>query len=337
MSRFQQLGFLRLWQVYFVSVVAFRLTQLLFISREKVSFGFDDYLVLCDAVLAAVTAWLIMERKRVTRPFVCVYCSLMLAVQVVGDILLLHAAPITVVAIGFARLMPLGAVIYFFFSRRVRAKLTRPFNIRGGKAFAQESRQLYRPFDLAFWRDVALFFMVSSVLGHWMERAYGVFVRRFLGHYDPMSPLWQDFLIPFNIYGIGVTACILVLVPLKGFLARKLENIWLVLLVSYAANTLVCTAIELGMGLLVNHPDATGHLTKWDYFDMPLNFMGQICLQNALLFGLMATLVVWYVFPATERFIAGRSHDTVNLVFVLVSIAYLILAVLYLIEIPGLT
>jgi uncharacterized membrane protein len=334
MPHSHKLGFLRFWQVYFGSVVAFRLVQLLFFSHEKVAFEFSDYLVLCDVVFAGVVAWLIMERKRVTRPFVCVYCPLMFAVEVISDIVLFDADSLVIVAITFSRVVFLSAAVYFFFSRKVRTKLTRPFSIREGKALAREDERLYRLFDLTFWRDVASFFMVSSVLGHWMERGYGMFVRYFLGYYDPTSPLWQDFLVPFNIYGMGMTLCILVLFPLKDFLARKLENIWLVLLMSYVANTVVCTALELVMGLLVNRPNATGHLIKWDYSDMPFNFMGQICLQNALLFGLMATLVVWYVFPVIERFILKNSQDTANLVFITILITYLILASFYLIDPP---
>jgi uncharacterized membrane protein len=107
-----------------------------------------------------------------------------------------------------------------------------------------------------------------------------------------------------------------------------------VLLLGYAANTLVCTAIELGMGLLVNHPDAAGHLTKWDYSDMSFNFMGQICLQNALIFGLIATLVTWYIFPAIERLILRRPQDTVNLIFIIIATTYLLLAAFYLIDLP---
>jgi uncharacterized membrane protein len=330
--RGEKLGFLRFWQVYFISVVAFRITQLLFISQEQASFGFDDYLAFCDVVFAGIAAWLIMERKRVTRPFVCAYCLSMLIVEVIGDILLLRAGLILVIIVSLSRVLLLLSAVYFFFSRQVRAKLVMPFDVAGGKVFALANKGLYRPRDLAFWRDVGMFFMVSSVLGHWMERAYGVFVRHFLDHYDPTAPLWQDYLSPFNIYGMGATACILVLVPLKDILARRLNRIWLVLPVSYAANTLACTAIELGVGLLVNHPDATGHLTKWDYSDMPLNFMGQICLQNALIFGLIATLVVWYAFPAVEGLILRRSRDTANLVFVAVSIVYLLLAAFYLID-----
>ncbi|MDR2587507.1 MAG: putative ABC transporter permease [Coriobacteriales bacterium] len=334
MPHSHKLGFLRFWQVYFGSVVALRLVQLLFFSREKVVFEFSDYLVLCDVVFAGVVAWLIMGRKRVTRPFVCVYCPLMFVVEIVSDIVLFDANSLVIVAIAFSRVVFLSAAVYFFFSRKARTKLTRPFNVREGRALAREDERLYRLFNLAFWRDVASFFMVSSVLGHWMERAYGVFVRYFLGYYDPTSPLWQDFLVPFNIYGMGMTLCILVLFPLKDFLARKLENIWLVLLMSYVANTVVCTALELVMGLLVNHPDATGHLTKWDYSDMPFNFMGQICLQNALLFGLIATLVVWYVFPVIERLILQCPRDTANLIFVIILITYLSLAAFYLIDPP---
>ena len=40
----------------------------------------------------------------------------------------------------------------------------------------------------------------------------------------------------------------------------------------------VITAVELGVGLLLNR-----HYRIWDYRNSPLNFMGQICLPYSLL------------------------------------------------------
>jgi uncharacterized membrane protein len=328
----RRLGFLRLWQIYFISVVALNVGALLFLSHGQIVFGFVDYLGFIDAVFSGVAAWLIMRRKRVARPFVCV-CSLMIfTASAVDTLLLLQREFSPLIFLGHLRVTPLLVAIYFFVSRRVRTALTSPFDFSVDKPSASTDATLHRPHDISFWRDLAMFFMVFAVVGHWMERAYGLFLFHVTGTYDPTAPLWQDFLSPFNIYGVGAVVCILLLFTLKCFLERKLQNFWLVLLVSYIANTLACTLIELIAGLLTNYPDASGHLIYWDYSNLPFNFMGQICLQNALCFGLVATLMVWNVYPAIEGLIRRCSQDTINVVFVVILIVYLLLSAFYLVN-----
>ena len=85
--------------------------------------------------------------------------------------------------------------------------------------------------------------------------------------------------------------------------------------------------MELVGGLLVNADHSL-----WDYSDMFCNFMGQICLQNAVGFGLACTLIVWIVYPAMERAIARIPGDVMNVAFVGCLAFNLILQVLYLVE-----
>jgi uncharacterized membrane protein len=323
---------LRLWQIYFISVVALNVGALLFLSHGQIVFGFADYLGFADAVFSGVAAWLIMRRKRVARLFVSVCSLAIFAASAVDTLLLLQRELSPLVALSHLRVMPLLVAAYFFFARRVRTALTSPFDFSVDKPSASSDETLYRPHDISFWRDVAMFFMVFAVVGHWMERAYGIFLLYVVGVYEPAAPLWQDLLSPFNIYGIGAVVCILLLFPFKRFLERKLKNFWLVLVVSYVANTLACTLIELIGGLLTNHPDASGRLIYWDYSNLPLNFMGQICLQNALCFGLVATLMVWNIFPAVEGLIQRCSRDTMNVAFVVILVVYLLLSAFYLVH-----
>jgi uncharacterized membrane protein len=86
--------------------------------------------------------------------------------------------------------------------------------------------------------------------------------------------------------------------------------------------------------LLANRPRPDGSLIFWDYSDMPFNFMGQICLQNSLAFGLAATLLVWALFPAIERLILACAKDSMNLISIVITITYLLLAAFYLIKPP---
>jgi uncharacterized membrane protein len=34
---------------------------------------------------------------------------------------------------------------------------------------------------------------------------------------------------------------------------------------------------------------------------MPFNFMGQVCLQNSMVYSIAATLIVWVVYPLMDR------------------------------------
>jgi hypothetical protein len=99
------------------------------------------------------------------------------------------------------------AAAYFWFSGRVRKTLTRPFVMVAQENPVEASKNLYRPGKLSFWRDLAIYFMVFAVVGHWMERIYSTFTRYFAVIYDPTAPLWQDYLSPFNIYGFGPKFC----------------------------------------------------------------------------------------------------------------------------------
>jgi uncharacterized membrane protein len=305
---------------------------LLFLSHGQIVFGFGDYLGFADAVCSGVAVWLISRRKRAARPFIVSFSLGIFAVSILDTVLLIHGGASLTALAGHLRVMSLPIAVYFLCSRRVRLTLTSPFGSRVSAPSAPAEEELYRPRDIGFWRDVAMFFMVFSVVGHWMERVYGVFLLYFANVYDPTAPLWRDFLSPFNIYGIGAVVCILLLFPLKRLLEHRLKRGWLVLFISFVANTLACTLIELIGGLLTNHPDASGRLIYWDYSNMPFNFMGQICLQNALCFGLVATLMVWSVFPAIEGFILRCSQDAVNVAFVIILIVYLLLTAFYLVN-----
>lgn len=107
-----------------------------------------------------------------------------------------------------------------------------------------------------------MYFCVFSVVGHWLEAGYCTFIRLGIlpGIYDPESQIWSDWLYPFPVYGFGAVACVLVLYPLKSLLQRRLHGTVAPLLASFVANGLVCTGIELAMGLMLNQPLPDGSL-----------------------------------------------------------------------------
>jgi uncharacterized membrane protein len=330
----KRLGLLRVWEFVFFAIVAANVIALFFESQYSVHFTFDTWLNLADALCAGVVVWLISKRKRVTRMVVCIYAPTMLEVGVVADLILNQLSFSWVYFLHHGRALFLLALLYFLFSKKVRVLLDQPFAVHEGATEAIRESDLYRVRDAGFWRNMVMYFMIFSVVGHWMELFYAMVVRNTGGPYDPTAPMLHNYLEPFSIYGFGAVACILLLFPLKQLLSKRIKNILLVLLIVYSANVFICTTIELVGGLALNHPGPDGKLIYWDYTDRPLNFMGQICPENSLAFGAVATLMVWVIFPAVEGFLLTRTDDEVDVAFVIILVAYLLLVAFYLIVLP---
>ena len=164
-----------------------------------------------------------------------------------------------------------------------------------------------------------------------MEAGYCTLIRFGLipGIYDPNSQIWHDWLYPFCVYGFGAVACVLVLFPIKNLLQKHFRGHAVPLALSFVANALVCTGIELAMGLMLNQPLPDGTLPLWDYRDMFCNFMGQVCLQNALAFGFVATLMTWVIYPGLEKLLSRVPDYAMNIAFIAVVIGFCILFFLY--------
>ena len=128
------------------------------------------------------------------------------------------------------------------------------------------------------------------------------------------------------MHGIAVVLVALILWPLKEALSRRF-NRWTTLAISFLVNMLFCTAIEFTGGMLFNR-----NLQLWNYSDIAFNFMGQICLQNAIGFGVAATLIVYVVYPYLELLIERIPPDIMNVVSVGIFAFYAILTALYVID-----
>ena len=63
-----------------------------------------------------------------------------------------------------------------------------------------------------------------------------------------------------------------------------------------------------------------------------MNFMGQVCLQNAIGFGIACSLITWVIYPALETFIAGLPDDLMQIIFIGAMTFNIMLQVLYLLE-----
>ena len=168
-------------------------------------------------------------------------------------------------------------------------------------------------------RKWGLYFMAFSMLGHWAEMLlctamkYGIIK----GGYDRENRmLWDQWLFPFPAEGTAAVLADALLVPAKrsiqsfvnaraatGLIAPALATP-IAVAASFFVNQLVCTSIDFMTGMVANR-----NYELWDYRDMRFHFMGQICLQNSLIYSVIATWAVWRLLPVLEKAMA-RVGDT---------------------------
>lgn len=91
------------------------------------------------------------------------------------------------------------------------------------------------------------------------------------------------------IYGCGVILVIVLLTPIQ-------EN----LLILYIGSVLLCTGLELGVGVGM---EKLFHNIWWDYSMEKFNFHGYICLKISLLWGLACLAMMRVVQPVVMRLI----------------------------------
>ena len=290
-----------------------------------------DYLSaveMLNVLFNGVTLWLIWKRKKMTRYWVfgvsafniLSYLAVYVPIGAFDWLLFLAHA-------GFAILM----IVYFAISHRVAGTLIEPFNTRALRDDLDYEASFTRPKTWEFWRNLIMYFIIFSIVGHWMEAGVCLLIKYGIvpGTYDPTSQIWSDWLYPFPVYGIGFCVCAILLYPIKNWLQGKVNRVLPALILSFLVNGFACSLIEFVMGLAVN-----ADLQLWDYSDMFCNIMGQVCLQNTLFFGFVATIMTWIIYPALENLFRTIPNEYANGIFVAVLVGFIVLYALYYINIP---
>ena len=279
------------------------------------SFAYDFSLLRAVLVAAssATSLWLLHERRHAGRwvslltILLCVVlCGIdnvwLGSMQAAARIVSLPVAAGTVVAEIFCA----GFADYaLLLDRDLVAALTAGNHLepahKDGHSWDMPMRKRLRTWE--FWRDLFIYFSVFSFLGHWAEILFCrlIVAGVFMGDYDPTNAmLWDQWLFPFSAEGTALAAVVVLLHPFARWLEKRFgERSPKAVALSFAANGLLCTSIDFLTGITCN---LDYHL--WDYRAMPFNFMGQICLQNSLVYTIAATLVVWVVYPIMD----GQLH-----------------------------
>ena len=155
-----------------------------------------------------------------------------------------------------------------------------------------------------YWRCLAIAFCAFSIIGHWMEIPYCLFMDASFGIVDDNSLVFVDPFYPFLVYGIAAVACALFLVPLRLWITRITTNRLIALIQFYLLAVVASMTVELVMGLILNQPDPlTGIYPLWDNSQLPLNIFGQAWLVNDMLLGAVVTIYVWVLYPFLARIV----------------------------------
>ncbi len=319
-----KLGFMRAVQVIYAINISLTLLALLLTSRDAIVYDSVTIFTWVTIILQGVGFWFFINYFKVTKPFVIVTSAVSL---VSFGVTWFMTGTSALSEVLFNGLWNIFLIVYFALSERVDKIFVNDFASYRPRAQTEISRKGW-----PFVRNLIIYFIVFSVLGHWMEAGMCQFIRLGLveGKYDPTNTmLWRDWLYPYPMEGAAVVIIALLLYPLWQLMLKRLERPIYAYVLSFLANALTCGAIEFGMGLIVNQ-----NLQLWDYRENFGNIMGQVCLQNVLAFGVAASIIAWVVYPLMERWIARIPQDTMNIVFVVVAVIGGILWSLYIIDPP---
>lgn len=323
-----KLGFMRFVQIIYAVNIATTLFTLIMTSRDVIVYDSLTIIDWISIILQGVAFWFFINYYKVARPFVIVTAAFGIIAPALSS---MATGSFSFGSTLTGSLYNIFLIIYFIFSKRVKAVLVNDFS-----SFRPQLTTAGAPMSRKGWplvRNLIIYFIVFSVLGHWMEAGMCQFIRLgwVQGEYDPSNTmLWRDWLYPYPMEGAAVVIIALVLYPLWQWLLKKFSSKPIIAYVtSFVINALTCGLIEFTMGLIVN-----ADLQLWDYRENFGNIMGQVCLQNVAAFGVAASLIAWVVYPLMERWLARIPDDTMNIVFVVIAIIGGILWSLYIIDPP---
>ncbi|MEY8561968.1 putative ABC transporter permease [Eggerthellaceae bacterium 3-80] len=186
----------------------------------------------------------------------------------------------------------------------------------------------FAPRTWAFWRAVIVCFCLFTLVGHWLEIPYCLFMGSAFGIVDANYNVWTDpWYHPYWVYGFGAVIVTLVIEPLKERIIMKRKTLWGALLESFIVLVLLSMLIELIVGWLINQPDALGEYPYWDNSELPLNIFGQAWLVNDIFIGIAAMLYVWIVYPLVCEMFVHMKPKVANIVFVVILVGFVICCV----------
>ena len=336
---------LRLCQAYFVLAMVVALVFGFICSPAQFVYDISMVRVLLLMAGGSVTLWLMSQRAdsaRAVGSVTALGCAFLSAIDHAAfgayDTLAGYVGQTATTGLMIAEYVGAIAVaIYLTFSPQAKRVLCKPPDMEPASpdphGWHKPLRERIRKPE--FWRDLMIYFVVFSLLGHWAEMLFCQLIVAgvFQGGYDPTNAmLWDQWLFPFTAEGAALVAIVFILQPAAQWLLKKTGGrVWLAIILSFLLNALVCTAIDFTTGMIANQD-----YQLWDYRAMPFNFMGQVCLQNSMVYSIAATLIVWVFYPLMDGLLHRAPRGVVNAAAAGIFGMYLFLAMLYFIDIAAL-
>ena len=157
-----------------------------------------------------------------------------------------------------------------------------------------------------------IIFWVFAFLGHYLE-----IIWSWLNHLAFSTNLWlpstPTFIPLAPPYGMGVVAAILLTWP---FIKRHEFNP----VQSFVLNVFISALVEYLSAIFLVFVD--GYNKFWNYSNQPFNLNGYICLENSLLFGLGATVFLYYIYPIYKKFIDKLKLPQLDMLFWIMFVSY---------------
>ena len=336
---------LRLCQAYYGLAMGMVLVFGFLCSPFQFDYDISMVRVLTLMAGGSITLWLMSQRARSARAVGAVTSIVCAALSVVdhsffgayGTLGTYIGHPATTVLMVGECASAVAVAAYLAFSPQAKRELCKPPDFapgaKEGHSWDTPLRERARTWE--FWRDLMVYFVSFSLLGHWAEMLFCrlIVAGVFMGDYDPTNAmLWSQWLFPFTAEGAALVAIVVILHPASQWLLKKTGNrIVLAVLLSFLLNALVCTSIDFTTGMVANQD-----YSLWDYRALPFNFMGQVCLQNSMVYSIAATLIVWVVYPAMDKLMRRAPRGVVNAAAIGLIGMYLFLALLNFIDITAL-
>ena len=327
---------IRIIEAYFTLVMVSVLGYAVVSKPADFTYDISMLRVLVVMAAAARSIWLIEKRADSTRKFIVISMSIVIVLSVLDVIFggefekISEVLSLPVVILGGILYFggSLFIVFYFAFSKRCKAIFTVP--VDGiDKPTSDASEEIYeKPFTWPWFRNLGIYYCVFSIFGHWAEIGFCwlIVLGVVMGDYDfTHAQLWDWWLCPYPAEGLAVVLIAVILFPFKEWVLKKTGGkVFLTLIISFLVNMLVCATIDFTTGITAN-----ANFELWDYRELPFNFMGQIVLQNTLVYSIAATFIVWVLYPLMAKALHRMPRRTANTIFVGLVAFYLFLELLY--------
>lgn len=158
-------------------------------------------------------------------------------------------------------------------------------------------------------------FILYSVLGFIMESV----VYKVSGSSDHSSVLFGPYTL---VYGIGGLLTIII----NNYVDKLNINLFLKLIILYFSFTIICTLVEYAVGHLIHY---IFNIDKWNYTNHKYHFGKYICLDYALIWGLLSVILIKLFKPFLDGVMALMTNNATLIIFGIIVIDLIITILKY--------